>query len=202
MAMPGRFERLRAFLERVAFAGLKPDVRRAPKKSKLESLLKSAEEIVSRDLQPEEKNLPGPMTLGHKLTVVAGLLLVAISIYVLIGFLRRPAEQREGNRPPPPPVQIVPPGLKVDVNKDLEVVEMEFNKASDPKVITGTLRNRTDRAFARCQVSFHVTTQDGAQLGAVETTLQNVAPHASVRFRIFVPQKDAGFTMVRELRAE
>src|SRR5690349_5141522 len=134
--MPSRFERLRAFLERVAFSGLKPDVQEAPKKSKLKSLIQSAENLASLGLQSEEKSLPGPMTLRHKLAIVAGLLLAGIFVYVLIGILRRPAEQKEGTAPPPPPMQIVAPGTKIEKNKDLEVVEIDFNKASDPKVIT------------------------------------------------------------------
>ena len=200
--MPGRFDRFRAFLERVAFAGLKPDVKAGPKKSKLKSLIKSAENLASLGLEPEEKPLPGPATLGHRILMIAGLLVVGVSLYLLVGFLRKPAQQGEAEAPPPAPVQIVPPGLKIDKNKDLEVVEIEFNKTVEPKVITGTLRNRTERTFSRCEISFHVTTKAGTQLRAVDTTVENVPPHGDVRFKILVPDKDAAFTMVRELRAE
>jgi len=200
--MPSRFARLRAFLERVAFAGLKPDVKAGPKKSKLQSLIQSAEDIASVGLEPEDKSLPGPTTLRHRLTLITGLLLLGVFIYVLIGFLLKPAEQREAAGPPPASVQIVPPGLTIEMNKDLEVVEIEFNKSQEPKVITGTLRNRTDRTLARCEISFHVTTKTGGQIGAVDTTVYNLPPHGSAKFRIVVPQKDAEFTMVRELRAE
>ena len=200
--MPGPFARVRAFLERVAFAGLKPDQEAAPKKSKLETLIQSAEQIASIGLEPGEKPLPGPMTVGHRLTIVGGVFLVGIAVYVLVGFLRRPAAQNEVPGAAPAPVQFLAPGVKIEKNKDLEIVEIDFNKTSDPKIITGTLRNRTDRTFARCEISFHVTTKEGGQLGAVDTILENVGPHASVRFRIPVPQKDAAFTMVRELRAE
>jgi hypothetical protein len=200
--MPGRFDRLRAFLERMAFAGLKPDVKEAPKKSKLQSLINSAEEIASLGLEPDEKPRPGPATMGQRVLVVCGLLVLAVSLYLLIGFLRKPAQQGETNGPPPVPVQIVPPGLKIEKNKDLEVVEIDFNRTADPKVITGTLRNRTNRGFSRCEISFHVTTKEGTQLGAVDTTVQNVPPWGSVKFRILVPEKDAAFTMVRELHAE
>jgi hypothetical protein len=172
--MPGPFARLRAFLERVVFAGLKPDVSAGP----------------------------GPVSLGQKLLLATGIILLGVFVFVLVQFLRKPAQQNEAQGPPPPPVQIVPPGLQIEKNKDLEVVEIEFNKNREPKFITGTLRNRTDRAFSRCEISFHVTARSGSQLGAVDTTVQNVPPHGSVRFRIPVPQKDAEFTMVRELRAE
>src|ERR1051325_6149508 len=93
--MASRFARLRGLLERVAFAGLKPDVKAGPKKSKLDSLIRSAEEIASVGLQPEDQPLPGPTTLRHRLTLIVGLLLLGVSIYVLIGFLRKPAPLRE-----------------------------------------------------------------------------------------------------------
>src|SRR6476661_670242 len=111
--MPRPFARLRALLEKLAFAGLKP----------------------------EERPLPGPMTLRHKIAVLLGIILVGVFVFVLIGFLRKPAEQKEADMPPPPPVEIVPPGLKVEKNKDLEVTELDLNVTHEPKVITGTLRN-------------------------------------------------------------
>ena len=200
--MPGRFDRLRAFLERVAFTGLKPDAEARQKKSKLRELVKSAEEIASVGLQPEEKSLPGPATLRQRVVILAGLIALGVFVYMLVSFLRKPAQQNEATGPPPPPVEIVPKGMTIEKNKDLEIVSIDFDKAHDPKVITGTLRNRTDHAFAKCEISFHVTTKEGSQLGAVDTTVHNVAAHGTAKFRIVVPQKDAEFTMVRELRAE
>jgi hypothetical protein len=200
--MARRFQRLRAFLERVAFAGLKPDVTEGPKKSKLQSLIQSAEDLASVGLGPESKPLPGPRTWRHKVAIIAALLIVGVSIYVLVGFLRKPAEQKEFSGPPPAPVEIVAPGTTVEKNKELEVAEIDFDITRNPKIITGTLRNRTDRAFAQCDISFYLTTKTGAQLGAVDTTVLNLPPRGSARFRILVPMKDAEFTMVRELHAQ
>jgi hypothetical protein len=200
--MANPFQRLRASLERLIFAGLKPDAVVSQKKSKIKSLMESAEDLAARGLQPDEKPLPGPMTAGRKIAIVAGILLVGVFVYVLVTVLRHPAEQAESTAPPPPPVQIIPKDFKVDKNKDLEVVEINFNQNKLPKEITGTLRNLTDRAFAKCEVSFDLTTRSGEQLGAVATTVNRLEPHGSVKFRILVPQKEAGFVMVRELRTE
>lgn len=200
--MANPFQRLRASLERLAFAGLKPDAAVAAKKSKISTLIESAEDLAGRGLRPEEKPLRGPMTLGQKLGIVAGILLVGLFVYVLVTVLRHPAEQAESTAPPPPPVEIVPKGFKVDKNKDLEVVEINFDKNKEPKEITGTLRNLTDRTFAKCEISFDVTTRGGEQLGGVTTTVNGLEPHGSARFRIPVPQKEAGFAMVRELRTD
>src|SRR5438477_8258620 len=135
--MANPFQRLRVSFERLAFAGLKPD----------------------------EKALRGPMTLGQKLGIFAAILLVGIFVYVLVAVLRHPAEQAESSAPSALPVEIVPKDFKVAKNQDLEVVEIEFNKNKEPKEITGTLRNLTDRTFAKCEISFDVSTRGGEQLG-------------------------------------
>jgi hypothetical protein len=202
--MANLFARWRSSLERLIFAGLRPDEAAAPKKSKskMASLMESAEDLAGRGLKSEEKELPGPATLGQKLGIVAGILMVVVFVYVLVRVLGHPAQQTESTAPPPPPVQIVPNGFKVDKNKDLEVVHMEFNKNKEPKEIIGTLHNLTDKSFAKCEVSFEVTTRMGEQLGGVTTTVNGLEPHGSVKFRIPVPQKEAGFAMVRELRTD
>jgi hypothetical protein len=200
--MANPFKSLRESLERLVFAGLKPDAPAARKKSKLESLIESAEDLAARGLKPDEQALRGPMSGRKRVALGLGILLLGVFVWVLTAVLRRPAEQQESKAPPPPPIQLVPPGLKVDKNKDLEVVAMDFNKNKDPKEITGVLRNLTDRRLTDCEVSFDITTAAGGQLGGVATTVHNLPPHGSVHFRIVVPQKDAGFAMVRELRTD
>jgi hypothetical protein len=200
--MAKRFARFKARLERLIFAGLEPDAPVAPKKSKLEALVDSAEELAGRGLKPEDKALRGPMTWGHKIGIAAGIVLLCVFVYVLVTVLRRPAEQAETPGPPPPPLEIVPKGFQVEKNKDLEVVEIQFNRDKDPKEITGTLRNLTGRPVARCEVSFDVTTRSGEQLGGTGTLVTGIQPHGSVRFRVPVKYPGAAFVMVRELRPE
>ena len=200
--MANPLQRLRASLERLIFAGLKPDEAVAQKKSKITALMESAEDLAARGLQPEEKPLPGPLSFGKKLGIAAGILLVGLFIYVLVTVLRHPAEQAESTAPPPPPVEIIPKGFKVEKNKDLEIVEIDFNRHKQPMEITGTVHNLTGRAFPKCEVSFDLTTKEGAQLGGVSTTVTGLEPHGSAKFRIPVNFKEAGFAMVRELRTD
>lgn len=200
--MARRFKSLRAALERLVYAGLKPDAPVTPKRSALETLINTAEDLASRGLKSEEQGLPGPTSWRKRAAIVFGILLLGTFVWLLVTFLNKPAERAESKAPPPPPLQIVQPGVTVEKNKDLEVVAIEFNKNSNPKEITGILRNLTDRHFATCEVSFDVTTAAGGQLGGVATTVHNVPPRGTARFRILVPQKDAGFAMVRELRTD
>ena len=202
--MSNRFTRLRERVERMVFAGLKPDAPSpgAAKKSRLESLMESAEDLASRGLQPGEKP-SGPMTRRKKAGIVFALLATGGFIYFLVTVLRHPAERGESTAAPPSaPTQILAPGVQIEKNQDLEVVKMEFHKDSDPMTITGTLRNRTDKTFARCEVSFDVTTKKGEQLGGASTLVSNLGPHAEAQFRIEIPQKNAGFVLVRELRTD
>src|ERR1051326_5522886 len=94
--MASRFERMKAWLEKLVFTGIKPDVPEPTKsKSKLEVLMESAEDLASRGLKSEEKPLPGPMTLTKKLGIILGILVIGTSMYFLVRILQHPAEQAE-----------------------------------------------------------------------------------------------------------
>ena len=195
-------QRTRDRLEKLVFAGLKPDAPVIRKKSKLESLLESAEDLAGRGLQSEQKALPGPVTTRRKLTIGVAIVVVCVGIYGLMRVLQSPAARNESQAPAPPQTEIVPKDLVIEKNKDLEIVAIDFDRSAEPHKITGTLRNLTGKVFARCEVSFEITTKAGAQVGAVATTVHNLQPHASTNFSIPVPQSDAAFAMVRELRSE
>ena len=98
--MASGFERFKASLERLIFAGLKPDAPATPKKSKIEALKQTAEDLVSRGLKPDDKPLPGPMTLTKKLGITLGVLLLGVFLYLLVTVLNRPAQQAEKDAPP------------------------------------------------------------------------------------------------------
>jgi hypothetical protein len=202
--MASALDRFKAAVERLVFAGLKPDAPAAtpPKKSKIEAFIESAEELASKGLKPDEQPLPGPTTWTKRIGIVIGILLIGVFVYLLIQILGKPAEQAEQVGPPPKPVEIVKPGTTIEKNKDFEVVEIQFNKNKEPKEITGMLRNLTDKPVAKCEVSFSVTTRQGEQLGGVATTVTGLKPHGSARFKILVPYEKAGFALVRELRSE
>lgn len=198
--MANPFQSLRQFVEKVAFAGLKPDAPEGPKKSKVQSFMESAGDLAARGLKPDEAAAPGHPEWRTKVGVAVALVAMVGVVGGLVMVLQHPADKPEtaGASGPPPP--IVPPGFKVEKNKDLAVEEIEFNRLGEPKEITGTVRNLTSRQIATCDISFDVTTKQGTQLGGVSTTVHDLAPNGTARFRIPVPEEDAGFVMVRELR--
>ena len=198
--MANPFQSLREFFEKVAFAGLKPDAPAAPKKSKIQSLVRSAEELAARGLKPDEAREARSPWRTRIAVGVAAVAIIGVGVTLVIA-LQHPADKSETTAASGPPPPIVPPGFKVEKNKDLAVEEIDFNKVAEPKEITGTLRNLTGRQIASCDVSFDVTTKQGGQLGGVSTTIHDLAPHGTAHFRIPVPEAEAGFVMVRELRA-
>jgi hypothetical protein len=201
--MANRFQSLRDFFERLVFAGLKPDAPAGPRKSKLKSLIASAEDLAGRGLKPDEATpIPPPASLRRKLAIGAGVLVLLGGVYGLAIVLQRPAERKATLTSGGPILPLLPPGFKVEKNKDLAVEEIEFKRTGEVREITGRLRNLTDKNFAHCEVSFDVTTRQGTQLGGVTTTVQNLPPRGVIEFRIPVPQKEAGFAMVRELRTD
>jgi hypothetical protein len=195
------FRNIREFFEKLVFAGLKPDAPAGPKKSIFQRWMQSAEDLASKGLRPDEAPLPGPTTWKKKAGMILSVIAVGVGVYFLVDVLQshadKPESQTTGAVAP-----IVPPNFKVEKNKDLAVEEIEFNKNVEPKVITGTLKNLTDKTFVACDVSFDLTTKGGTQLGGVATTVRDLGPHGSAKFRIQVSQPEAAFALVRELRPE
>jgi hypothetical protein len=195
-------QRVKGRIEKLVFAGLKPDAPVVPKKSKLEALIATAEDLAARGLQPDERALPGPVTTRRKVVIAVGVFAVALGVFALVRMLQQPAKQGEAKGPQPPPLELVPKGLVIEKNKDLEVISINFNRTKEPHEITGTLRNHSGKLFAKCEVSFELTDQAGAQLGGVSTIVHNLPAGGATRFSIPVAQPDAVFAMVRELRPE
>jgi len=192
---------LRDKLDKLLYAGLKPDQPPEYKQSKIDSLLKD-ESIIFAGLKSEEKPLRGPLGLRKKIAIALGLLVLAALVGALVLILQKPAERQEVAGPIHRTPNFLPKEISIDKNKDLEVVSIDFQRDREPHVIVGKIKNRTDRRFARCEISFDVTTAAGALLGGVSTTVTNLAPFALANFEIVVPHKDAAFAMVRELRVE
>jgi len=166
------------------------------------SFKRFVERLIFAGLKPDEPAMPGPTSWSKRIGIVAGLLGIGVSVWVLVLVLLHPAQQAEKVEAPPPLLEIVPKDFQVEKNKELEVVAIEFRQNKEPKEITGTLRNLTDRTFAKCEVSFNVTTSNGGELGGAVGTVTGLKPHGSAHFRIPVPYKNAALVMVRELRPE
>lgn len=195
---------IRRFLESLLYAGLKPDAparSASPPPGHQGQLRAKLERLLFRGLKPDQGPMQ-PMSRKRKIVLavlgVLGCLLVAGLVFALMN--RKPPSEMSATADPAP-LNFLPPDLKIEKNRYLEVVEIEFQTKSPPYEIIGTLKNLTAKRVSAAEISFDLTDEGGSRVGAVTTTVQNVDPMGSVRFHIPVTQKNAAFAIVRDLRA-
>jgi hypothetical protein len=84
--------------------------------------------------------------------------------------------------------------------KDLDVVDLRIVRDKTP-VITGLVRNNTDRAVGSVEVSYYLADGAGSLMGSESTAVENLQPHASVPFRTPLKTLNAQFVLVRDVHA-
>src|ERR1019366_8134616 len=85
--------------------------------------------------------------------------------------------------------------VKVEVNKDVQVLDAHVEREGGMKVV-GTVKNNTDRLIRTTQIVLNLTNGTGSQLGAVSARVDNLAPNAAGSFQIPIEQTDAAFALV------
>jgi hypothetical protein len=199
--------KFRELVESIVFAGLKPATPGALPRAKKPGIIRR---IFDKFLSGGRVN--DPLYLSNRSwtkRIIMGAAVVApiaavsgVAVYLLLD--RQPPK----TRPPVEPTLAeiasstlkLPVDLKIDKNKDLEVIEVRIDNQSNPPVVTGVLRNRSSKMFTSAEISFDLTDDDGSQVGASEMTLHNVMPNASTPFRIALGQRNTAFVVVRNLR--
>jgi hypothetical protein len=84
--------------------------------------------------------------------------------------------------------------------KDLEVVNLQITKGETPPVVTGEVRNNTNRNFVSAEVSFYLSDGRGSLLGTESTHVPEVTAHNAVTFRAPLKTLNAEYVMLREVR--
>ncbi|MCL5743350.1 MAG: FxLYD domain-containing protein [Acidobacteria bacterium] len=199
---PGRMSSLRARLEQLVFRGLTPETpgQNAASAGGQSAFRARLERLIFRGLKPDAGPMQ-PMSRKKKIVIaVAGVAGCALVYGLVVALMNRRAPSDEVTLADPAPLNFLPPDLKIEKNKDLEVVEIEFQRKTLPHQITGTLKNRTNKRFSAAEISFNLTDDSGSHIGAVSTTIQNVEPMVSLRFQIPVTQQNATVAIVRDLR--
>ena len=121
------------------------------------------------------------------LVIVAPCLLVAGAIgLAAIGYFDSAAPKQ----PPAPtlsPEQVatkmlpnLDKDLKIDVNRDVEVMDVHIEKGSITKV-AGSARNTTDHPMLNTELVFDLTNRAGSRLGAVSTKVARIEPKSDRR---------------------
>jgi hypothetical protein len=203
--------RFRRFIDSVVFAGLKPDAPREQAKGTrwLGPLRGLANRVLSRPAPSD------PLYLSNRTFDQRVKLWLAIAVPVLIlagitalGLSHFFQARLPGPAPEPSAAVLaakllpnVDKTLKIEVNQDVQVLEAHVELEGGAK-LTGTARNNTDHLIHTAKIVFNLTDQGGSQVGAVSAQVENLAPHATVRFQVPIEQTNAAFALVREVQTQ
>ena len=204
-------KRLRRFIESVVFAGLKPDAPREQAKRArwLDPLRRLLERILLRPA-PSDPLYLSNRTFDQKLKLR---LAIAVPCLILAGGVLLGLShffQANGPGPAPEPsaaelaAKLLPnvdKTINLEVNQDAQVLDAHVEREGGMKV-AGTVKNNTGRLIHTTEIILNLTDKTGSHLGAVSAQVDNLAPHATMKFQAPIEQKDAAFALVREVQTQ
>ena len=204
-------KRFRRFIDSVVFAGLKPDAPREQAKPlrRLGPLRGLLERVLFRPA-PSDPLYLSNRTFDQKVKVG---LAIAVPCLIVVGVTALGLSHIFHAKGPGPDAEMsgaelakkllpnMDTTVKVEVNKDVQVLDAHVEREGGMKVV-GTVKNNTDRLIRTTQIVLDLTDRTGSQLGAVSARVDNLAPNATGSFQIPIEQTDAAFTLVREVQTQ
>jgi hypothetical protein len=82
---------------------------------------------------------------------------------------------------------------------DLEVVNLRISKDGREPIVTGVVRNNTDKKVTVAEISYYLADSGGSLVGTDTADVQNVAPHGDVAFRVPLKISKAAFAFIRDV---
>jgi hypothetical protein len=130
------------------------------------------------------------------------LLLIALVTIGATGLFRLhkvdPYEQ-PSTEAPPAAVRQKPLPDPISASTDLEVVNIRIARDAHPPVVTGMVRNKTNRKVDSAEVSYYLADTKGSLVGTDRTDVANMEPHGSVTFRMALKIPNAQYVFVRDV---
>ena len=83
----------------------------------------------------------------------------------------------------------------------VDLIDLDLDVVGQPKRIRGKVRNASDRAYERVEVTFALTNSHGSQLDAKTVSVQGVAANSATPFEVPVTNDDVAYYMVRDVVA-
>jgi hypothetical protein len=83
---------------------------------------------------------------------------------------------------------------------DLEVLNIRIARDAHSPVVTGIVRNKTDRKVDKAEVSYFLVDREGSLVGTDSVIVASVQPHGSVAFRNPLKLARAEYVFVRDAR--
>ena len=204
-------KRFRRFIDSVVFAGLKPDAPReqAKRLRRIGPLRGLLERVLLRPA-PSDPLYLSNRTFDQKVKVA---LMIAAPCLIVVGVTALGLSHFFQAKGPGPAAEIsgaelakkllpnMDTTVKVEVNKDVQLLDAHFEREGGMKVV-GTFKNNTDRLIRTTEIVLNLTDATGSQLGAVSARVDNLAPNATANFQIPIVQTDAAFALVREIQTQ
>jgi len=125
--------------------------------------------------------------------------LVAIGAANRLRFPQVVADEHPPAEAPPPAAPEKPLPDSIVVSTDLEVVNMRIARDAHPPVVTGIVRNKTNRKVDSAEVSYYFADAAGSLVGTDATQVAGVGPHGSVPFRRPLKIATAEYVFVRDV---
>jgi hypothetical protein len=204
-------KRFRRFIDSVVFAGLKPDApREQAKRLRWLGPLRGLLERVLLRPAPSDPLYLSNRTFDQKVKVglviaVPCLIVVCVTALGLSHFFQAkgpgPAAEMSGVELAKKLLPNMDTSLKIEVNKDVQVLDAHIEREGGMKV-AGAVKNNTDRLIRTTEIVLNLTDATGSQLGAVSARVDNLAPNATANFQIPIEQTDAAFALVREVQTQ
>lgn len=206
-------KRLREKIESIVFAGLKPsggakDQAAAPPPDTWHGRLrKKIDDWISGGPAPSDPLYLTNRTTAQKLRSWS---VVAVPVIILMGGVGlslssylNPPESKPVKEPTAAEVaaRILPnlKDIKLDSNKDIEVVEVRIERSGGGVRMVGSVKNRTTHAISSAEITCDLTDAAGTQLGAVSAHVDNIPASGTKTFELPVKQTDANFVLIREI---
>jgi len=91
--------------------------------------------------------------------------------------------------------------MHIETNKDLQVLDVVIRQTGGSK-ISGSVRNTTGHVIEDAEVVFELTDVRGSRVGAVSCKFARLEPKSTTPFDNSIPQADATYAIVRDVRTQ
>ena len=194
---------IRKFIESIVFAGMKPggQAARKPELKWLGPLRGPVERLLAGGPTPTDPLYLTNRTPTQKLKSWSLVAIPCLILAVGIAYTLRALDP-----PEPAPVKELTPAeiaAKMRLPSDLTLAPASEVQVLEVRVegtqLLGSVLNTSKREIAQVQLVIDLTGSEGSQVGAVNTTVENLPPSGRKDFRIALRQRNAAFALVREI---
>jgi hypothetical protein len=202
-------KRLRAFLESIVYAGLKPAGQKAqgPERKWLGPLRGPVERLLSGGAAPSDPLYLTNRTFGQKIRSWALIGIPCLILVVCVGLalsnlLEPPAAKPAKELTPAEVAAKILPNVAKDIqlntNPDVQVMEVSVRQEGGARVV-GVVHNNTAHEITAVGLVVDLTNSMGSQVGGVSGEVEKLPANSDKSFQIAIQQRDAAFALVREV---